>query len=242
MRDRALGPGNLTPRLHDWSIPARELARHESRRGRRHAYETLTPAETALVVIDMVPFFLAQSETAQGIVPNINALATALRSAGGIVAWVVPGPPRQPAWADSFYGPEVAATYGASGGTGPAPDRLWPGLARAGADLVSEKSGASAFFPGNSDLPGELDAHNVNTVLIAGTVTNVCCESSARDAAALGLRVVFLADATAAPTDAIHNATLLTIYRSFGDVRPVADMIAMLGALRGRGRAPILGK
>ena len=77
----------------------------------------------------------------------------------------------------------------------------------------------------------------MDTVLIAGTVTNVCCESSARDAAALGLRVVFLADATAAPTDAIHNATLLTIYRSFGDVRPVAEVIGLLGAAQQRGGA-----
>jgi nicotinamidase-related amidase len=237
LRDRALDPRRLTPRLHHWSIPDREVARHESRRGRRHAYETLTPARTALVVIDMVPFFLAQSETAQGIVPTVNALATALRSAGGVVAWVVPGLPRQPAWAEAFYGPEVAATYGASGGTGPAPDRLWPGLARDAADLVVEKSGASAFFPGNSTLPADLAARGVNTVLIAGTVTNVCCESSARDAAALGLRVVFLADGTAAPTDTIHNATLVTIYRSFGDVRPVAEVIGMLGAAQHRAGA-----
>ena len=223
--------------MHDWSIPEREYARHESRRGRRHAYETLIPAQTALVVIDMVPFFLSQSETTQGIVPNINALAATLRSAGGTVAWVVPGPARHPAWAEAFYGPEVAATYGASGGTGPALDRLWPALARDAADLVVEKSGASAFFPGNSTLPADLAARGVNTVLIAGTVTNVCCESSARDAAALGLRVVFLADATAAPTDTIHNATLVTIYRSFGDVRPVAEVIGMLGAAQHRAGA-----
>ena len=230
MRDRTLDPGRLTPRLHDWSIPDREVARHESRRGRRHAYENLTPAQTALVVIDMVPFFLAQSETAQGIVPNINALAATLRSSGGTIAWVVPGPPHHQSWAEAFYGPTVAATYSASGGTGPAQDRLSPGLARTETDLVLEKTGASAFFPGNSSLPADLATRGVDTVLIAGTVTNVCCESSARDAAALGLRVVFLADATAAPSDVIHNATLVTIYRSFGDVRPVADVIAMLGA------------
>ena len=32
----------------------------------------------------------------------------------------------------------------------------------------------------------------------AGTVTNVCCESSARDASTLGYRVVMVADANAA--------------------------------------------
>ncbi len=230
MRDRALGAGDLTGRLHDWTIPAREIARHEARRGRRHAYGTLVPARTALVVIDMVPFFVDGSEFARGIVPAINALAGCLRGAGGVVAWVVPGAPRHPGWAEAFYGPEVAATYGASGGDGAVEERLWPGLARAEGDLLLEKHSASAFFPGNCDLPALLAARDVDTVLIAGTVTNVCCESSARDAAGLGLRVVFLADATAAPSDAIHNATLVTIYRSFGDVRAVAEVAALLRA------------
>ena len=44
--------------MHEWAIEAREYARHETRRGRRHAYERLDPMHTALVVIDMVPFFL----------------------------------------------------------------------------------------------------------------------------------------------------------------------------------------
>lgn len=222
MRDRALGAGALTPLLHDWSIPEREYARHEARRGRRHAYEVLVPARTALVVIDMVAFFVEASAYAQGIIPNINALAGALRASGGTVAWVVPGRPRHSGWAEGFYGPAVAATYAASAG---AP---WPGLAREAGDLLVEKHGASAFFPGNCDLPALLAARGVDTVLIAGTVTNVCCESSARDAAATGLRVVFLADATAAPNDAIQNATLVTVYRSFGDVRAVAEVVGLL--------------
>jgi nicotinamidase-related amidase len=228
LRDRALDAGALTPRQHAWSIPERETARHEARRGRRHAYETLVPARTALVVIDMVPFFVEASAYARGIIPAINGLAAALRDAGGTVAWVVPGAPRQPAWAEGFYGAAVAASYAASGGEGPPASRLWPGLARREGDLLLEKHGASAFFPGNGALPGLLAARGMDTVLIAGTVTNVCCESSARDAAALGLRVVFLADGTAAPSDAIHNATLVTIYRSFGDVRPVAEVIGLL--------------
>jgi nicotinamidase-related amidase len=54
-------------------------------------------------------------------------------------------------------------------------------------------------------------------------VTNVCCESSARDASTLGYRVIMVADANAARRDQDHNATLHTIYRSFGDVRPTAE-------------------
>ena len=70
--------------------------------------------------------------------------------------------------------------------------------------------------------------HGVDTVLITGTVTNVCCESSARDAATLGLRVILVADANAARRDQDHNATLHTIYRSFGDVRSTSDLLEMI--------------
>jgi nicotinamidase-related amidase len=226
LRDRALDPRLIRP--HAWHIAAREYARQESRRGRRHAYTRLTPAATALVVIDMVPFFAAESATCQGIVPNINALAAALRGAGGLVAWVLPGPPRHPTHHAGFYGETVAALYATSGGTGPPATRLWPALNHAPADIFAEKSGASAFFPGNSSLPDDLAARAIDTVLIAGTVTNVCCESSARDASASGLRTILLADACAARTDAEHNAALHTIYRSFGDVRPAADILALI--------------
>lgn len=52
-----------------------KYARQEQRRGRRHAFETLDPSRTALVVIDIVSFFVAGSSYCLGIVPNITALA-----------------------------------------------------------------------------------------------------------------------------------------------------------------------
>lgn len=44
--------------LHKWHIEPEQYVRHETRRGRRHGYEWLDPKRTALVVIDMVPFFV----------------------------------------------------------------------------------------------------------------------------------------------------------------------------------------
>src|SRR4051794_15552275 len=79
------------PKLHNWLIEQREYDRQEQRRGRRHAYESVDPRRTALVVIDMVPFFVEESGYCRGIQPNIIRLADALRTAGGSVAWVVPG-------------------------------------------------------------------------------------------------------------------------------------------------------
>lgn len=117
-----------------------------------------------------------------------------------------------------------------SGGTGPLRGRLWPGFTADPHDIFAEKSAPSAFFPGRCPLPDLLQEHDIDTVLITGTVTQVCCESSARDASTLGYRVVMVADANATGRDQDHNATLATIYRSFGDVRPTAEIIDMIDA------------
>ncbi|MYW01891.1 isochorismatase family cysteine hydrolase [Streptomyces sp. SID3343] len=220
---------NDEPRPHDWSIDGREYARHESRRGRRFAYTHLVPARTALVVVDMVPFFVAPNPYCLGIVPNIGRLADHVRTAGGAVAWVVPAVGERSAVSDEFHGPDVAERYRTSGGTGPLIGRLWPDFTVHAADLVVEKSATSAFFPGRCSLPELLAERGIDTVLITGTVTDVCCESSARDAATLGFRVVMVADANATGRDRDHNATLHTVYRSFGDVRPTEEILDLLG-------------
>ncbi|GAA2434550.1 cysteine hydrolase [Actinomadura vinacea] len=216
--------------VHAWRIEVREYERHEQRRGRRFAFTRFEPARTALVVIDMVPFFVSGNPYCRGIVPNISRIADALRAAGATVAWVLPGARPCTPVDDEFHGPEAADRYRASGGTGPLAGRLWPDFAVGPEDLLVEKFAASAFFPGRCALPALLNERGVDTVLITGTVTNVCCESSARDASTLGLRVIMVADANAARCDRDHNATLHTIYRSFGDVRPTADVLAMIEA------------
>jgi nicotinamidase-related amidase len=217
-------------KLHAWHIEEREYRRQEERRGRRHAFETLTPATTALVVIDMVPFFVDESAYCRGIVPNITVLARALRAAGGLACWVLPGStPRHLDHARDFYGAEIAEMYRRSGGRGPLDSRLWPALAVATDDILVEKESASAFLPGYCALPEILRSRGIDTVLIAGTVTNVCCESSARDASATGFRVVMVADANAARRDQDHNATLHTVYRTFGDVRSTSDVLDLIG-------------
>ncbi|MEV0703677.1 isochorismatase family cysteine hydrolase [Saccharopolyspora sp. NPDC050389] len=215
-------------KLHAWLIEDREYARHEARRGRRFAFPSLDPARTALVIIDMVPFFVTGNPYCRGIVPNISRLARTLRTTGGTVAWVLPAVTERTPKAEEFYGPKAAEVYRAAGGTGPLAQRLWREFTIHDDDVLVEKSAPSAFFPGRCPLPELLEQRGIDTVLIAGTVTNVCCESSARDASTLGLRVIMVADANAAGRDADHNATLHTIYRSFGDVRATAEVVAML--------------
>jgi nicotinamidase-related amidase len=219
-----------TAKLHDWMIEEREYLRQESRRGKRHAYQRLTPARTALVVVDMVPFFFTDGEYERGIVPQISTLADSLRAARGTVAWVLPGSTEPSAVTIEFLGEEVAAQFNASGGTGPLRDRLWHEFTVHDEDLLVEKTAASAFFPGRCDLPELLTERGIDTVLITGTVANVCCESTARDASTLGYRVVMVADGVAARRDKDLNATLHTVYRTFGDVRPTGEILGLLNA------------
>jgi len=214
--------------MHAWRIEEREYVRQEERRGRRHAFERIEPGRTALVVVDMVPFFVAESSYCRGIVPNIRRIASTLRGAGGTVAWVLPESSEPSARDVEFYGPEMAATFSRSGGEGPLRQRLWHEFEVDDADLLVEKSATSAFFPGRSPLPELLALRGVDTVLITGTVTNVCCESSARDASTLGYRVIVVADGNAARRDEDHNATLHTVYRTFGDVRPTGEVLALI--------------
>ncbi|MEV4708136.1 isochorismatase family cysteine hydrolase [Actinoplanes sp. NPDC049316] len=216
-------------KTHAWRIEQREYDRQEARRGRRHAFTTLVPGRTALVVVDMVPFFVEENEYTFGTVPNIARLADALRAAGGAIVWVLPGVVEPSPGTVEFLGPDIARMFSRSGGEGPLRSRLWHEFVVDDADLLVEKTAASAFFPGFSPLPGLLEERGIDTVLITGTVTNVCCESSARDAGTLGYRVIMVADATSAPRDEVHNATLRTIYRTFGDVRSTGEVLGLIG-------------
>ena len=64
---------------------------------------------------------------------------------------------------------------------------------------------------------GTVQAEGIDTMIVTGTATNVCCESTARDAFMMGYRVFFLEDANAALNDAEHNATLTSMARGFAD-------------------------
>jgi ureidoacrylate peracid hydrolase len=106
--------------------------------------------------------------------------------------------------------------------------KLYPALEPAPADPRVKKITYSAFIAGSSDLDALLRRRGIETVLIAGTVTNVCCESSARDAMMLDYRVIMVSDANAALTDEEHAATLNSFLVAFGDVMTSGDVIQRL--------------
>ena len=83
-----------------------------------------------------------------------------------------------------------------------------------------------AFIAGSSDLEELLRGHGIDTVLIAGVATNICCESTARDAMMLDFRTVMIEDANVARTDEDHIAGLRTFAQTFGAVMSTDDVIS----------------
>jgi ureidoacrylate peracid hydrolase len=230
---------NILPLMHKISISEDIIAGAIAQRGKLHRYEELVVARTALVVIDMQNVFMlpgmpVEVPAAREIVPNVNRLASAMRTAGGTVAWVrmtLAGQTEN--WSVFFEGDprHESLEHMTPGSHGHA---LHAELDVRSSDLIIDKTRFSAFLPGASSIDAALRARGVDTVVIAGTLSNVCCESSARDAMMLNYRLVFVSDANAALTDAEHNATLNSMVRVFGDVRATDEVLALLGDRSGK--------
>jgi ureidoacrylate peracid hydrolase len=225
-------------KLNGAAIPEAIVERGTARRGSEHPFADLDPRRTALVVIDLQYAFMddkigfAAVPAAREIVPAVNRLAAAVRRTGGGVFWIRMTHDARclDEWSvayemstQEFRERRIAAL--SDGTTGHA---LWPELEIEPEDEVVNKYRYSAFMPGTSELPQRLRARGFDTVLITGTVTNVCCESSARDANMTNFRTIMVSDGNAALTQAEHDASLAAFYNTFGDVMDTDMIVACL--------------
>ena len=226
--------------MHKVEIPqwATELAL--ARRGKLHVHQNLDPAKTALIVVDLQNAFMIEEVAvayvpfAVEIVSNVNKLAAAVRHTGGKVFWIKQTVDDASclAWSEwlNMMRPLVRDGVVRNLAPGSRGHAIYAELDVKPEDEIVEKRRFSAFVQGSCDLPHRLRAQGYDTVLITGTVTNVCCESSARDAMMLNFKTIMVSDANAARTDAEHNATLATFYAIFGDVMDTAFLIERLKA------------
>ncbi|MFT4302950.1 MAG: cysteine hydrolase family protein [Candidatus Woesearchaeota archaeon] len=83
-------------------------------------------------------------------------------------------------------------------------------------DIIIKKNRYDAFF--NTNLDDILEENNISTLIIIGTMTNVCCESTARTSMIKDYNVIFCSDLTFTNNKGLHNATLLNIKSHFGKV------------------------
>jgi ureidoacrylate peracid hydrolase len=198
-----------------------------ARRGRYHWFDRLEARKTALLVIDMQEAFCApgapaEVPVARAIVPAINELSGGLRKLDVPVIWVLHANSHKDGrsdW-DMFFSHVVADEVRAKTLESLVPGRqaVWSELEVTPADHMVIKNRYSAFISGSSQLERLLRSLGIDTVLIAGTKTNVCCEATARDAMMLDFKVVLVSDCCAALSDDEHRATLENIIQQFGDV------------------------
>jgi len=213
--------------MHDVRIRQEIIDRVVARRGRLHWFDTLDPARTALVVIDMQNTFCqpgapAEVPVSRAIVPAINRLSRALRTRGVPVIWVLHANTHRGGRSDweVFFNHVVADQVRTRTIESLAPGRqaVWEELETAPEDVTVIKNRYSALISGSSSLERVLRNLGIDTLLIAGTKTNVCCEATARDAMMLDFKVVMISDCCAALSDDEHRSALENIIQQFGDV------------------------
>jgi ureidoacrylate peracid hydrolase len=206
-----------------------------ARRGRLHLFDSLDPKRTALLVIDMQNAFVApgapiEVPAAREIVAPINRLAAELRTRGVPVIWVLHENAKNGSDWNGFFGAFVADRAKASAALSPGSElqKLYQGLEVAPADLRVAKNRYSALIAGSSPLEQILKEEAIDTLLLAGTKTNVCVECTARDAMMLDYKVVLISDCTAALSDDEQRATLENMIQQFGDVLSADEALALL--------------
>jgi ureidoacrylate peracid hydrolase len=96
-------------------------------------------------------------------------------------------------------------------------------------EIVLDKTRYSAFC--ETDLEEQLRALGVDTVIVCGVTTNICVESTVRDAFMRDIRCVVPSDATAAVTPALHEGALEDFRYGFGQVVTVDEIAGALAAL-----------
>lgn len=228
--------------MHKIAIPDWALERVMMRRGKPYAFDQINPKRTALIVVDLQNGFMAPGQPAEvpvarEIVGNVNALASTIRARGGLVvftqhtldaetaiAWSV--------WRGNFATGDWGRRMEEAFTSGRYGHQLWPDLDVRPEDIAIHKYRFSAFIQGSSNLDAILRQRGIDTIIVTGTVTNVCCESTTRDAMMMNYKCVMVSDANAALTDEEHNATLVSVMARFSDVRSTAEVVTLLGQAR----------
>jgi ureidoacrylate peracid hydrolase len=177
----------------------------------------------------------AEVPCSREIVGNINALTGELRARSVPVIWILHANTHRGErsdW-DLFFNYVVADEVRQRTIESLAPGRqqVWRELTTSPQDLIIIKNRYSALIAGSSTLERVLRNLGIDTILIAGTKTNVCCEATARDAMMLDFKVVMVSDCCAALSDEEHQASLETIIQQFGDVLTRDEVLVRLDGL-----------
>lgn len=223
--------------MHKVGVREHIVERVMARRKKYHWFTELDASKTALVVIDMQNTFCEPNSPAEvpqsrDIVDPINKFAKSFREKGGQVVWVLHANSQlgdKSDW-ELFFNNVVTAEVKTRTMASLSPDKqkVWKDLTVDEKDITIIKNRYSALISGSSSLERVLRNLGIDTILIAGTKTNICCESTARDGMMLDFKIVMVEDCCAALSDEEHQATLESIIQQFGDVRTSNSLLEIL--------------
>ncbi|HDS08843.1 MAG TPA: cysteine hydrolase [Firmicutes bacterium] len=174
---------------------------------------SLNMAKSALLIIDMQKFFLdpgSPTFTAGGlaIIPTLKELITFFRKNHRPVIFTkhVHRPDKSDAGIMGWWWEGMCLE-------GSPESEVHDDLKPLSEEKVIYKHRYSAFY--NTDLETVLRCLNIEDLVISGIMTNMCCESTARDAYYRDYRVFFLADGTGSITEEMHLGSLLNLAFGF---------------------------
>lgn len=163
------------------------------------------PKTSVLLVIDMQNYFYSM---AKPILPAIKTTIQICRNASVPVIFT-----RHCHKSPEDYGMLYEWWDGDLIMDGTSDAQLIDELGRSDGDLVVEKNTYSAFK--GTELEEQLKKMGVEEVIVSGVMTNLCCETTAREAFIRGFRVFFSTDATATSSEDLHEATLKNMAYGF---------------------------
>jgi nicotinamidase-related amidase len=200
----------------------------------------LQPATTALIVVDMQNDFVRQGAPlevpdARETIDNHRKLLKRFRERKHVVVFTrfIAGPGRTLIWNwSAVLAPPVCC--------------CWPGFMRSYGDIEGPRD-AAAVIDELTPLPTELQvdkynygafhrtnlldtlqAQGVDSVVVTGTVTQICVDETARGAFREGLKTVMVSDAVSSFDPALHQATLANFAMKFGWVMTTDEVLVML--------------
>ncbi|QIM47739.1 cysteine hydrolase [Pusillimonas sp. DMV24BSW_D] len=196
--------------------------------------ELLTSGSAALLIVDMQNDFCAPGgyidavmgkdvAAAATICDNLIALVSAARTASVPVIWIGSdySPQRIPAAMQRKLDQRAITAVCCEPGTWGA---QWFGVTPMPDESVVIKHAYSGFS--NTPLHGVLQEKNIETLVFAGVQTQVCVESTVREAHSLGYIAAVVKDAVASHTPPLHEASLMNMQFLFGELCETTDVVA----------------
>jgi nicotinamidase-related amidase len=187
------------------------------------------PERTALVNVDLQNFFVERTPEGHTVLGRVNRLAAECRTAGILV--IHTSHVLRPDGSNMGVLGELRSDLKEHGflNEGTRTAALHEELEIAPGDILLEKPRFGAFH--GTDLELILRQRGIDTIIISGISTPVCCDTTAREANARDFRVLFLSDATAStgagPEEAAkyQQATLEIIDGLFGQVLTLDEVL-----------------